>query len=261
MKTESIPPVFISHGAPSLIIEDIPAREFLVELGQKYQDIKVVLCISAHWETSIPEVTLNPSPGTIHDFYGFPDELYHINYPAPGSPALAKETYNLIENADLECLKNSNRGLDHGSWVPLSLMFPDANIPIIQLSIQHHMDPLKHIEVGKAISPLKDEGILIIGSGGAVHPLGYASFRTGASPDQWALDFEEWLTEKVTAADELSLTNYRSLSPHPERAHPYPDHLMPLMTVFGAAHETRGEKIHGSWYAGDLGMGAYIFQE
>jgi 4,5-DOPA dioxygenase extradiol len=259
--SKPIPPIFLSHGAPSLPLEDIPARAFIKELGIKYKNIKAVLCISAHWETSIPEVTTNPWPNTIHDFYGFPEELYQIKYWAPGSPELAKETYNLIEDNGMEALKNHDRGLDHGTWIPMMLMFPEADVPVIQLSLQHHMDPEKHMHVGQAVSELKNEGILILGSGGAVHPLGYASFRSGAQPDPWAIDFEAWLTKAVTSGDEESLLNYRRISPYPERVHPYPDHLMPLLTVFGAADNKKGKVAHKSWYAGDLGMGAYIFDE
>lgn len=123
------------------------------------------------------------------------------------------------------------------------------------------MNPARHMNLGNAISELKNEGILIMGSGGAVHPLGYASFRVGAQPDQWAIDFEAWLTEAVTSGDEDSLLNYRRISPYSERAHPYPDHFMPLLTVFGAADNKEGEVAHKSWYAGDLGMGAYIFDD
>ncbi|MBI4813046.1 MAG: dioxygenase [Methanobacterium sp.] len=230
MMSKPIPPIFISHGAPSLPLEDIPARNFIKELGIKYKNVKAVLCISAHWETSIPEVTTNPWPNTIHDFYGFPEELYQIKYWAPGSPELAKETYNLIEDNGLEALKNHDRGLDHGTWIPMMLMFPEADVPVIQLSLQHHMDPEKHMHVG-------------------------------AQPDPWAIDFEAWLTRAVTTGDEESLLNYRRISPYPERAHPYPDHLMPLMTVFGAADNQEGKVAHKSWYAGDLGMGAYIFDD
>ena len=259
--SKPIPPIFISHGAPSLPLEDIPAKTFIKEMGVKYKKIKAVLCISAHWETIIPEVTTNTSPNTIHDFYGFPEELYQIKYWAPGSPSLAKKTYNLIENAGLECLKNPDRGLDHGSWIPMMLMFPKADVPVVQLSIQHHMDPVKHLNIGKAIKSLKNDGILIMGSGGAVHPLGYASFRIDTEPDQWAIDFEAWLTKTITTGDEDTLLNYRRSSPHPEKAHPYPDHFIPLLTVFGASDNSNGRLIHKSWYAGDLGMGAYIFDE
>ena len=141
------------------------------------------------------------------------------------------------------------------------LMYSDANIPTVQLSIQSHLDPLSHLKVGKALSDLKNENVLIIGSGGAVHPLGYPGFHFGGPTDKWAIKFDNWLTDAVTSGDEYLLTNYRKLAPYPERAHPYPDHYMPLLVVLGAAGKgAKGEVIHHSWYAGDLGMAAYKFK-
>jgi 4,5-DOPA dioxygenase extradiol len=139
-------------------------------------------------------------------------------------------------------------------------MFPNADIPVVQLSIQEHLDPSQHLEVGRAIGALRNEGVLILGSDGAVHPLGYAGFRYDGEPDQWAKDFDNWLTDAVTRGDEHLLTNYRQSTPYPERAHPCPDHYMPLLSAFGAGGEgAKGSVIHHSW-SGDLGMAAYQFQ-
>ena len=259
-KKQSLSPIFVSHGAPTLPLEDIPARKFLKELGPHYGNIKAVLCISAHWATSIPTVSAVERPETIHDFYGFPEELYQIEYPARGDPELAEHVANLIQNANIPCEIDYNRGLDHGAWVPLMLMFPKANVPVIQLSIQNHLNPSRHLEMGHAIKDLKNDGVLVIGSGGAVHPLGYAGFSFGGPTDDWAIDFDSWLTDAVLVGDEKLLINYRDLAPYPERAHPYPDHYMPLLTAFGAAGKrAKGKVIHHSWYAGDLGMAAYSF--
>lgn len=261
MSKKPLPTIFVSHGAPTLPLENIHARDFLVNLGQKFKDIEAVLCISAHWETSLPTVNAIEKPETIHDFYGFPEELYRIKYPALGDPELAQETADLIEKAGLTCNIDENRGLDHGTWVPLILMFPDADIPVFQLSIQHHLDPAKHLDLGRAISNLREKGVLIIGSGGAVHPLGYANFRIGGETDKWAIEFDQWLTSAVTNGDENLIAKYRQLAPYPERAHPYPDHYMPLAAAFGAAGKrAKGQVIHHSWYAGDLGMAAYQFE-
>jgi len=262
MSKKPLPTIFVSHGAPTLPLENIPARDFLVNLGQNFGDIEAVLCISAHWETSVPTLNAVKKPETIHDFYGFPEELYRIKYPALGDSELAQETANLIEKAGLTCNIDENRGLDHGTWVPLMLMFPDANIPVFQLSIQHHLDPAKHLELGRAISNLRQSGVLVIGSGGAVHPLGYANLRIGAKTDDWAIKFDQWLTGAVTNGDEDLIIEYRQLATYPERAHPYPDHYMPLAVAFGAAGKgAKGEVIHHSWYAGDLGMAAYMFED
>jgi 4,5-DOPA dioxygenase extradiol len=241
-------------------LEDIPARKFLKELGTHFYKAKAVLCISAHWATSIPTVNALKWPETIHDYYGFPEELYKMEYHAPGHPELAQHVAEIIQAADIPCHIDGQRGLDHGTWVPLMLMFPQANIPVIQLSIQQHLDPSQHLEVGRAIEGLRSENILIMGSGGAVHPLGYAGARFVGEPNEWALKFDQWLTDAVTRGDEHLLTNYQQQAPYPERAHPYPDHYMPLISAFAAAGEgAKGSVIHHSW-SGDLGLAAYQFQ-
>lgn len=256
-----LPTLFISHGAPTLPLEDIPARNFLKELGSKYNKVKAVICISAHWATSTPTVNAVQRPETIHDFYGFPEKLYQIEYPASGDPQLAERAAELIQAADIPCNIDDKRGLDHGAWVPMMLMYPDADIPVVQLSIQNHLDPFLHLKVGRALEDLRNENILILGSGGAVHPLGYAGFRFSGPTDKWAIEFDKWLTDAVTKGDEHLITNYRQLAPYPERAHPYPDHYMPLVAALGAAGKgAEGRVIHHSWYAGDLGMAAYQFQ-
>ena len=169
---------------------------------------------------------------------------------------------DLVHGAGLRCDLDRHRGLDHGAWVPLMLMFPNADVPVVQLSIQRHFDPAQHIALGAAISSLRDDGVLILGSGGAVHPLGYAaaSLGEGAATDDWAYEFSGWLTDAVTRGDQLSLVKYRERGPYAERAHPYPDHFMPLLVVFGAAgDDARGTILHHSWYWGDLAMDAYEF--
>ena len=257
----ALPTIFLSHGAPTTPMEDIPAREFWTELGKAYREVAAVLCISAHWETSRPAVTGSAAPGTIHDFYGFPGELYEIEYPAPGAPLLAQRVAQSLVDAGLTCDTDRARGLDHGAWVPLLSMFPSAEIPVVQLSIQHNLDPTAHLRVGRAIADLREENVLIIGSGGAVHPLGYAPLSPGAPTDRWASEFFQWLDDAVTAGDVQSLVDYRTIAPYPERAHPRPDHYVPLLVALGAAGEgATGKLLHQSWYWGDLSMAAYEFQ-
>lgn len=244
-----------------MVLEDIPARDFLQELGRRYKDIDAVLCVSAHWETIKPTVNAVKKNETIHDFYGFQPELYDITYPSKGEPELAQKTSDLLNKASFHCEIDYNRGLDHGTWVPMMLMFPEADIPVFQLSIQQNLNPNHHHLLGKALQPLRNEGVLILGSGGSVHPLGYAALRPGARTDIWARDFDEWLTNAVVNGDEMDLINYRERSPFPDRAHPYPDHFMPLLTTIGAGGEgAKGEIIHHSWFWGDLGMAAYEFK-
>jgi 4,5-DOPA dioxygenase extradiol len=207
-------------------------------------------------------VSAAEAPETIHDFYGFPQELYRINYPARGAPDLARKVTDLLGKAGINCDTDRFRGLDHGAWVPMRVMYSKAEMPVTQLSIQHHLDTAKHFDLGQAIEPLRHDGILIVGSGGAVHPLGYFDPpRPGATTAKWAVEFEAWLTNAVTRGDRESLIGYRTLAPFPERAHPRPDHYMPLMAAMGAAGpDARGKLIHHSWEWGTLGMGAYEFQ-
>jgi 4,5-DOPA dioxygenase extradiol len=259
-----LPALFVSHGAPTLPLEpDVPAHRFLAGLGNRFTEISAILCISAHWNTERPAVNAVTKPLTIHDFSGFPPELYGITYPAWGDVDLAHRVAGLVEAAGLPCDIDAGRGLDHGAWVPLMLMFPSADIPVVQLSIQDHLDPARHLALGKAIAPLRQEGVLIIGSGGAVHPLGdpMVALGKGISTGPWALAFNEWLNRAVTSGDTDSLVRYRDLAPSAMHAQPYPDHFMPLLTALGAAGPgAKGTILHQSWYWGNLGMGAYEFR-
>jgi 4,5-DOPA dioxygenase extradiol len=259
-----LPTLFVSHGAPTLPLEpDVPAHRFLSGLGDRFSEITAVLCISAHWNTERPAVNAVIRPPTIHDFSGFPQELYRISYPAQGDVNLARRVAGLVEEAGLPCDIDAGRGLDHGAWVPLMLMFPSAGFPVVQLSIQDHLDPDSHLAVGKAISRLRHEGVLIIGSGGAVHPLGdpTVALGKGVPTEDRALAFNEWLNRAVTSGDVSSLVRYRDIAPSAMHAQPYPDHFMPLFTALGAAGPgALGTILHQSWYWGNLGMGAFEFR-
>jgi 4,5-DOPA dioxygenase extradiol len=264
MTPGSLPTLFVSHGAPSLPLEQgVPAREFLAGLGSRYPSPEAVLCISAHWNTPRPAVNAVMKPATIHDFYGFPNDLYKISYPARGDTAPARRAAGLITAAGIPCDTDTGRGLDHGAWIPLMLMYPDATIPVVQLSIQGHLDPARHLALGDAIAPLRQEGVLVIGSGGAVHPLGDPSVALGEGmpTGDWAVAFNDWLNRAVTTGDRGSLVRYRELAPSAVHAQPYPDHFMPLLAALGAAGpQARGRVIHQSWYWGNLGMGAFEFR-
>ncbi len=264
MTPASLPTLFISHGAPTLPLErGVPAREFLARLGERYPGITAVLCISAHWNTPRPAVNAVMKPATMHDFSGFPRELYGITYPAPGDPHLASRVTGLVEAAGLPCDTDTGRGLDHGTWVPMMLMYPEAGIPVVQLSIQGHLDPARHLALGEAIAPLRHEGVLVIGSGGAVHPLGDPTLALGEGipTDSRAIAFNDWLNRAVTSGDTRSLVHYREFAPSAVHAQPYPDHFMPLLAALGAAGPgAKGTILHQSWYWGNLGMGAFEFR-
>jgi 4,5-DOPA dioxygenase extradiol len=257
--TQRIPPVFVSHGAPTLVLEDLPARDFLTGLGRDLPRPKAILCVSAHWETADPAVSTAERPETIHDFYGFPQELYRLRYPAPGAPELAREAAALLRKAGFVCGEDPNRGLDHGAWSPLILVYPEADIPVTQLSIQPGRGPEHHLAVGRALAPLPDRQVLILASGGAVHNL--RQFRVDRhNPADWAIAFEDWLTERLAAGDAAALAKYEGMS-EGAKAHPTDDHFLPLFVALGAAgQDARGRALHRSFAHGSLAMSAYAME-
>lgn len=256
---ESFPSLFISHGAPTLATVPGEARDFLGRLGERMGAPEAILCISAHWETQEPTVSMATQPKTIHDFSGFPAELYDIRYPAPGAMAVAQKVTEALQANGISC-QTDERGFDHGCWIPLTLMYPDAMIPVVQLSIQSHLDPRQHFALGQALRPLRHQGTLIMGSGGFVHNLNEIERNggNGQPPTGWAEEFSEWMTERLEAGNVADLFDYRQLAPHAVRAHPRDDHLMPLFVALGAAGEpVQVRHLHQSWTYGTLSMAAF----
>ncbi len=259
--THILPSVFVSHGAPTLPFEEVPARRFLEDLGRELGRPEAVLCVSAHWESARPAFSLAEAPETIHDFYGFPEALYELTYPAPGAVELARRAAALLAGAGREASLIETRGLDHGAWVPLLLMYPEAKTPVTQLSVQIRGGPADHLALGKALAPLRAEGVLILGSGGAVHNL--REWRGGeAEVPHWAQAFDDWLAERIEAGAVEDLVDYRSRAPSGERAHPTEEHILPLFVALGAgaaADGGGGRVLHRSFGPGGLSMAAYAF--
>jgi 4,5-DOPA dioxygenase extradiol len=259
----SLPAIFVSHGAPLLALEPGETGVALARLGRELARPTAILCVSAHWETVIPTVTRSLMPPTIHDFGGFPPAMYDLQYPAPGAPALAERTATLLEAAGIKCEVSKERGLDHGAWVPLMLMYPSADIPVTQLSIQSHLDPSRHLAMGRALASLRNEGVLILASGSAVHNLGAVSL--GGSGDAavpaWASEFEGWLHEHLITGDVAALMDFAARAPHAAKAHPRAEHLIPLFVALGAAGpELQVGVLHRGWTYGSLSMAAYGFE-
>lgn len=256
-----MPTLFVSHGAPTLAIEDGPAHQFLIDCGKTLGKPKAILMLSAHFEASIATVTMSQAPGTIHDFGGFPDALYDITYPARGDPGLALRVSDLLRAGGLSVRGDETRGLDHGAWVPLLLMYPDAGVPVVQLSIDPRRDPAHHFRLGTLLQPLRDEGVLIIASGGASHNLRHV-FRSapGEPTPEWVIEFREWLAETIENDQRDDLVHYRTRAPHAAMNHPTEEHFLPLLSALGAteAGESR-QRIHVSETLGALAMDAYIF--
>jgi 4,5-DOPA dioxygenase extradiol len=259
-----LPTLFVSHGSPMLAIEDSPARRFLQGLGNALPRPSAILVASAHWEsTGGPAVSLAPQPETIHDFGGFPRVLYDLDYPAPGAPELGEKAALMLEQAGHTVGRSPRRGLDHGAWVPLKLMYPDANIPVTQVSVLRGATPANHEHLGQALAALRDEGVLVIGSGSLTHNL--YEFRGGtidAPVPEWVSEFGAWMVEKLHAGDREALRGYRSLAPSAARNHPTEEHLLPLFIAMGAAGEGAvAKRLHTSHEYGVLAMDVYAFGE
>jgi 4,5-DOPA dioxygenase extradiol len=235
--------------------QDVPGRTFLANLGGLVPKPQAIVAVSAHWCTEQPAVSLTARPETIHDFYGFPEALYRLHYDAPGAPDLARRV------AELTGAVPAEYGLDHGAWVPALLAWPDADIPIFQLSVQPYMTPAHHIALGRRLSSLKDEGILVMGSGSATHNL--RRLQRGhhdLPPESWAKAFDDWVADTVEKGDEAALANYRAEAPYARDAHPTDEHFLPLHVAFGAAGEgAKGKPLHRSFTSGNLSMAAYAF--
>ena len=262
MARAPFPSLFLSHGAPSLPLEDTPASVFLRGLGTALGRPDAVLVVSAHWETAAPTLNAVARNDTIHDFHGFPRALHEMRYPAPGSPELAAEAAALLRAAGLEAGSDRRRGLDHGAWVPLLLMYPGADIPVVQLSVQTAAGPAHHLAVGRALRPLRGRGVLVVGSGSYTHDLSGLR-RPGpgaeAEPD-WVAGFADWMDRALVERRVADLLDYRRLAPGAARNHPTEEHLLPLYAALGAGSEGGTvERLHRSLAFGVLRMDAYAF--
>jgi 4,5-DOPA dioxygenase extradiol len=259
MPTTDLPSIFVSHGAPTLALDPGETGQFWQSLAAALPRPKAVLCISAHWTTADPEVSGTPRNDTIHDFYGFPEPLYRIAYPAPGMPALAERVGKLFGDVGIALKIDQGRGLDHGAWVPLRVMYPDADVPALQLSVQPRRDAAWHRRLGAALAPLSGEGVLVLASGGAVHNLRALAWE-GGPPPAWARDFDEWLAAALAEGRVAALLDWQRVAPHARQAQPTTEHFLPLFVAWGAAGEgARGERLHQGFTMGSLSMAAFKF--
>jgi len=255
------PSLFVSHGAPTLILERGGVVDFLRGYGESLGRPEAILVVSAHWETRQPTVGTTSAPETIYDFHGFPPELYQIRYAAPGAPELAEQAAGLIEAAGMPVQRDPSRGLDHGAWVPLSLMYPDAKIPVTQLSVLRDGGPTAHLALGEAIRPLRDRGVLVLASGSATHNLyEFRGHQYDDPPPEWVAEFGDWIADAIQDGRTEDLLDYRRRAPSAERNHPTEEHLLPLFTALGAASpRARGTRVHTSHTYGVLAMDVYAF--
>ncbi|TWD44442.1 class III extradiol ring-cleavage dioxygenase [Pseudomonas sp. SJZ131] len=252
------PSLYISHGSPMLALEPGESGPALTRLAAQLPKPKAIVIVSAHWESNELLVSGNPQPQTWHDFGGFPKALFEVQYPAPGDPQLAAEVVELLNANDLPARIDANRPLDHGVWVPLSLMYPLADIPVVQVSLPTRGGPALQTHVGQALQSLREHGVLLIGSGSITHNLRELDWHAGPeSVEPWAKVFRDWMIEKLAANDEAALHDYRQQAPNAARNHPSDEHLLPLYFARGAGGEFA--IAHQGFTMGALGMDIYRF--
>jgi 4,5-DOPA dioxygenase extradiol len=239
--SEILPAIFFGHGNPMNAVTNNRYTEAWRQIGKQIAKPKAILSISAHWFVPGTGITVSTAPRTIHDFGGFPRELYQVRYPAPGDPDLARRVQKML--APLPVVLDNSWGLDHGTWSVLAHVYPDADIPVVQLSIDEAQPGSFHFEVGRKLAPLREEGILIVGSGNLVHNLhAYAWGRHMPDPYDWAIRFETEARQMMLAGEYKSLIDYELLGPEAMLSVPTPDHYLPLLYVLGTRQE--GEVIH-----------------
>jgi 4,5-DOPA dioxygenase extradiol len=244
-----------------LAVEPGAAGAMLSRLGTDLPRPTAVLAVSAHWEAPGPVLGAAGRPQVIHDFYGFPRELYALDYAAPGAPKLAFRAAELLREAGLDPRTSDSRGLDHGAWVPLRYLYPAADIPVAQLAISPARGARYHLDLGRALAPLADEGVLILGSGGVTHNLDEFRGQPADTPAlDWVVEFGAWVAGRLAAGDGDALVHYRSRGPDATRNHPTEEHFLPLLVALGAAGVgARGRRIPGGTTYGILLMDAFVF--
>ncbi len=253
----ALPTVFISHGSPMHALEAGAVADAWRRLAAELPKPKALLVASAHWETHAPALTGASRPETIHDFYGFPRPLYEIRYPAPGAPEVAGRAQALLRETGYETDIDPERGLDHGAWSPLLYMYPEADVPVVQLSLQTPLGGAHHVALGRALAPLADEGVLIVGSGQMTHNL---RERQDGPALPYVSEFQAWMRERLLAGDGEAVAGYRSRAPHARRAHPSEEHFLPLCVAVGAAGEgARADCLYDAVETGVLAMDLWRF--
>jgi 4,5-DOPA dioxygenase extradiol len=256
------PAVFLSHGSPMLLLDDDEYTHALRELGASIPAPAAAVVVSAHWEVPAPvHVTSSPSPPPIYDFGGFPPELYRVVYAPPGAPDLAGEIVALLEQGGSRATADASRGLDHGAWIPLHFVYPAATVPVVQVSLWSGAEPADLLRMGRALAPLRDHEVLLLGSGGIVHNLRRVVFEKDAPVDPWAKEFDAWIRARLEKRDIEALTSYRTAAPHADLAVPTPEHLAPLFVVLGStgANERVADLYAGFRY-GNLSMRSLVFR-
>lgn len=256
------PVLFVPHGSPMFALHPGPAGAAMSDLVAHLPTPRAIVVLSPHWETAVPTVGTATRLETIHDFGGFDPRLFEIQYPATGCPEAAQQVVAALQAAGLPAATDAQRGLDHGAWVPLRQIFPDAEVPVIPLSLQHRGGPQHAYKVGQALAPLAEQGFLIVASGSVTHNLRDWQIvaMTGQPTPDYVQQFADWVHAQMTARQDEALLNYRQTQPAGSRAHPRDEHLLPLFTALGAAGaDAQPEAFYRGIYDHVLAMDGYTF--
>ncbi|MBO9598002.1 MAG: dioxygenase [Cohnella sp.] len=254
-----MPSYFFAHGAPSLVLEDNEYTRMLKHFHSNTPRPKAIVLFSAHWENPVQNIGAAETYETIYDFGGFQDELYRMKYPAKSDRELSEQVQSLFADHGIPSVRNENRGLDHGAWAVLKLLYPDADIPVVSLSVNTHLSNKEQYQIGKALAALRERDVLIIGSGGTVHNLRRLNWRS-AGIDAWAEQFDNWIQDKLESWDTETLFQYRELAPFAQEAVPTSEHFIPLLLAMGAGDANRQAKLlHRSYQYGNLSLSCWQF--
>ena len=252
------PSLFISHGSPMFALEPGLLGPNLEQIGANLSSLTAIFIVSPHWQTRGVRVTGSSAPATIHDFGGFPAPLYALRYPARGQPQLASELVELLQSADFDATIDASRGLDHGAWVPLRYLKPNGDVPVVQVSLPFDIDAAGALRLGQALAPLRERGVLVIGSGSLTHNL--FEFRQHINDPEYAQTFADWVADAVQRGNVEALLHYRERAPNAVRAHPTEEHFLPLLVALGASDENEpGRLVAGGMTYGVLSMDSFGF--
>lgn len=252
------PALFVSHGSPMFALQPGVLGPNLAALGRELDGLQAIVVVSPHWQTRRVRVTATEAPETIHDFGGFPRALYALQYTPPGAPALAADIVALLQSAGIEASLDTGRGLDHGAWVPLMHMKPEADVPVVQVSLPIGTDTAGALRLGRALAPLRERGVLVVGSGSLTHNL--YEFRQQVRDPEYAQAFADWVADAVARGDVDALVGYRARAPHAARAHPTKEHYLPLLVALGASGPgDTGALVPGGMTDGVLSMDSFLF--
>ena len=256
-----VPVVFVSHGAPDVLLEATDTLGCWRVIAGRVGSPAAILAVSAHWQGRVPTASMSIAPQTVHDFSGFQPELYRLHYPAPRTPGLAERVLALLEAAGIAADPAPARGCGHGAWVPLSVLYPRAHVPVMQLALSSNGGPEAHLALGRALAPLREEGVLILASGGITHNFSWLKWggQEDSKPFAPAQAFADWVGERLAQRDVAALLDYRAAG-NGAAAHPTEEHLLPLFVALGAAGETAPHRYKPRFTYGAPAMDAYLWE-